>query len=64
MVNTQDDGNVLAGGRRGDNDFLSSPLQMCPGLVGAGEEPGRFNDDLNPVIPPGYFGRVTLGENL
>ena len=49
---------VLALSRSGDDDFLCAGIEMTLGLCSFGEEPGRFDDDVDTEFLPGKGGRT------
>ena len=53
VVHAHDDGEVLALGRRRDDDLLRAARSMCAcALVGVGEEAGRLDDDVDAEVAP------------
>jgi hypothetical protein len=46
VVHAQHDGQVLVGGRSGDDDLLNGRAQVRLGLGAVGEVAGGLNDDL------------------
>src|SRR4029450_10518272 len=53
---------VLAG--RGDDHERRTRLQVEAGLLPRGEQPGRFDDDVDPELAPRERRRVALGDDL
>ncbi len=47
-VDAEHDGDVLALGRRGDDDLLDAAAEVLGGVVTRGEEAGRLDHDLGP----------------
>ncbi len=76
IVHAHDDGEVLAFGRRGDDDLLSAApgdvvlgaLHYLALLVDAvlldGEQAGGFHDDVHAQIAPGDLARIGFLEGL
>ena len=64
FVDAEDDGDVLVGGRGGDDDLLDGAAEVGLGLFGVGEEAGGFDDDLGADGGPVELGGVALGEDL
>ena len=64
LVDAEDDGEVIVGGRRGDDDFLDRALQVSLGLGGISEVAGGFNDDLCADRGPVELCGIALGEDL
>lgn len=50
-------------GRRGNDDLLSTSLEMNTGLFGSRENTGRFNDVFGTSLTPLDVGRVLLTED-
>jgi hypothetical protein len=64
FVDAEDDGDVLVGGRGGDDDLLDGAAEMGFCLLRVGEEAGGFDDDLGADGGPVELGGVALGEDL
>ncbi|GMA85014.1 hypothetical protein GCM10025868_02640 [Angustibacter aerolatus] len=64
VVDAQHHGEVLVGGRRGDDDLLGTAVDVRLRLLRVGEEAGRLDDDVDAEVGPGQRLRVALGEDL
>ncbi len=64
FVDAEDDGDVLVGGRRGDDDFLDRSPKVGLGFGGVGEDPGRFDDDFYALRGPVELRRVAFRVDL
>ena len=64
LVHAEDDGEVVIGGRSGDDDLLDRALEVGFGLGGVGEVAGGFDDDLGADGGPVELGGIALGEDL
>jgi hypothetical protein len=60
-VDPEHDRDVLALGRRGDDDLLGPCLQVLGRVLTSGEEAGRLEDDVDAEVGPRQVGRVALG---
>src|SRR5450631_248268 len=63
VVDAHDDGDVLALGRRGDDDLLGARGQVLAAALSVLEEAGRLDDDVGADLGPGKVGWVALGED-
>ena len=60
-----DDGDVLAFGRGGDDDFFTSGGDVALGFIGLGEETGGFDHEVDPQLFPWEGGGAFLhGETF
>ena len=50
VVDAEDEGDVLVGGRGRDDDLLDGGAEVGLGLFGVGEEAGGFDDDSAPTV--------------
>ena len=64
VVHSQDQHQVGALGGGGDDDLLGSRGQVFRRVVAAGEEPRRFEDDVDAEVAPGQRRGITLREHL
>ena len=62
-VDAERDGDVLALGRRGDQDLLGPGLEVLGGVVALGEQAGGLDDDVGAEIAPRQVRRVALGQD-
>ena len=62
VVHSENDRDVFALGRRGDEHLLRSSLQVTGSLWGVGEPAGRLDHELDSQITPGQFGRLAFGN--
>src|SRR4029077_20640914 len=60
VVHADDNRQVFALGRRGDDDLLGSGVQVTLGLCGVGEDAGGLDDDVDPQVTPGQRGGAFL----
>jgi hypothetical protein len=60
VVDAHDDGDVFLLGRRGDDDFLGSGVEVALGFVGGGEKAGALEDDVHAVLFPRQGGGAFL----
>ena len=51
-VDAEDDRDVLALGRRGDDDLLRAAGEVLGGVLAVGEEAGRLDDDVDAEVAP------------
>jgi len=63
VVDSQHDGDVLALGRRGNDDFLHRASQVLRRVLGVGEPAGGFHHHLRAQAGPVDLGRVPDREN-
>ena len=54
---------VLALGRRGDDDLLGARSDVLAGTGGVGEEAGRLDDDVGPDLGPGQVAWIAFRED-
>jgi len=65
VVDAHHDRQVVAGGRRGDDDLLGpAGVDVLARVVGLGEEAGGLDDDVDAQVTPGEVARVALGQHL
>ena len=64
VVHAHDDGDVLAFGGGGDDDFLRAGDEVALGLLGFGEEAGGFDDDIHAERLPRQFGGRLGGDDF
>ena len=64
VVDAHHDRDVLVAGRRRDDDLLRAGVDVLVRVGGLGEEPGRFDDDVDAEVAPRQVRRVALGEDL
>src|SRR5262249_51230574 len=64
LVDTEDDRDVLALGRGGDDYLLCTGLDVRLRLVGVGETTGRLDNHVDALVAPGKLRRLALGEDL
>ena len=58
LVDAEDDRDVLALGRRADDDLLGAGVDVRPGLRGVGEDAGALEDDVDAQVAPRQVRRV------
>jgi hypothetical protein len=63
-VDAQADRDVLALGRRGDDDLLRAAVEVLGGVLAVGEATGRLDDHVDAEVAPRQVRRVRLGEHL
>ena len=64
VVHAEDDGEVGALGRRGDDHFLRAGRDVLRGVVAVGEEAGRLEHDVDAQILPGQLRRIAQRQDL
>src|ERR1700687_4655288 len=64
MVDPHYYGDILTGGRCGNNDSFGARLQMEFGFFPGGKKTGRFKDYIDFLLFPGEFFRVSDGKYL
>ena len=64
VVDAEDDGDVGALGRRGDDDLLRARGEVLCSRVPVGEEPRRLEHDVDAEVLPRQLGRVALRQHL
>jgi len=63
VVDAHHDRDVLAAGRRGDDDLPGAPVQVLARVGGLGEPAGRLDHHVHAQVAPGQRGGVTLGQH-
>ena len=63
LVHAQDNGQVLAGGRGGDDDLADGVVDVGCGPLGLGENASGLYHNLGAHLAPGDLGWVSLGED-
>src|SRR3990172_5785407 len=64
VVDTHDEGDVLARGGSGDDDFLGAGGEVLRGVVSLGEQARGLDDDIDPEGLPRKIRRVLLFQDL
>ena len=64
IINAHHQGQVLAFGRRRDNHFAGTALQMARSLIGIREDASRLYDQVNTHLRPWNLGRISFGEDI
>ena len=62
FVYTENDGYILALGRRRDNDFFSPALKMGRCFSSIGKKTGRFYYQIHAVVFPRNLSRVAFSD--
>jgi hypothetical protein len=63
-VDAQHHRDVLAAGRRRDDDLLGARIEVLGSSLALGEEAGGLDDDVDAEVAPRQVGRITLGQDL